>query len=537
VQSRRAFLGRSAAVFAASCLAGRGLGAISPAHASTPTRRSVRDHGALGDGRTNDTRALQAAIDAVGRSGGTVDFPPGAYLSGTLRLRSRVTLRLEAGAMLIASRNDADFDLVEELPYETFADPETSDFRFALLQGRDLTHVAIVGAGRIDGNRSGRNGPKPIALRRCRNVAIRDVTVLNAGNYNVSLLGCDGVDIQGITIVNGYSDGIDADCCENVRIRDCRVESRDDAIVLKASLALGVRRPTRNVTVSNCHLTTLHNGLKLGTESAGDFRDISFTHCTVVGRPHPWKGELSSGLAITTVDGGTLERVTVSDIRMTNVRSPIFVRLGMRGHGQEVGTGGTLRKVAISRVEAVGATVASSITGVPGRAPSEISLKHIRLTAKGGGEARVAALAVPELEKTYPDAYMFRDLPAYGLYARHVEGLELDGLELGVDQPDGRPALVLDDVRRARVRALHAMPAAEGEQPLLWLRSVRDCVVEGVRLRAGTRRVVRLSGQDTMAIRLAGGDLGRAERVAVVDADVAPGALAIHGNPERRAPR
>ncbi len=463
--------------------------------------------------------------------------PPGEYLSGTLRLRSRVTLHLEAGAALIASRDDDDFDPVEKLPYETFADPETSDFRFALLQGRDLTQVAIIGAGRIDGNRSGRSGPKPIALRQCRHVTIRDVTLLNAGNYNVSLLGCDGVDIQGVTIVNGYSDGIDPDCCQNVRIRDCRIESRDDAIVLKASRALGVRRPTRDVTVSNCHLTTFHNGLKLGTESAGDFRDISFAHCTVVGRPHAWKGELSSGLAITTVDGGTLERVTVSDIRMTNVRSPIFVRLGERGHGQDVGTSGTLRRISISRLEAVGATIASSITGVPGRAASEISLKHIRLTAKGGGEARVAALPVPELEKTYPDAYMFWDLPAYGLYARHVEGLDLDGLDLAVDQPDGRPALVLDDVRRARVRALHAMPPADGEQPLLWLRSVRDCMVEAIRLRPGTRRLVRLSGQDTTAIRLAGGDLGRAERVAIVDADVAPGALTIHGNPERRASR
>jgi hypothetical protein len=132
---------------------------------------------------------------------------------------------------------------------------------------------------------------------------------------------------------------------------------------------------------------------------------------------------------------------------------------------------------------------------------------------------------------------MFWDLPAYGLYARHVEGLDLDGLDLAVDQPDGRPALVLDDVRRARVRALHAMPPAEGEQPLLWLRSVRDCAVEAIRLRPGTRRLVRLSGQDTTAIRLAGGNLGRAERAAIVDADVAPGALTIHGNPERRASR
>jgi Glycosyl hydrolases family 28 len=529
VHSRRAFLGRCAAALAGAWLAGLGAGPL-PRAMAAPIH-GVRAHGARGDGRTNDTRALQAAIDAAGRSGGTVRVPPGEYLSGTLRLRSRVTVHLEAGAVLVASRDDGDFDPVEKPPYETFADVETSDFRFALLQGHGLRQVRIVGAGRIDGNRWNRSGPKPIALRGCRDVVIRDITLANAGNYNVSLLGCEGVDIEGLTIVNGYSDGIDPDCCQHVRIRDCRIESRDDAIVLKASLALGVRGTTRYVRVSRCHLTTLHNGLKLGTESAGDFRDISFTDCTVVGRPHTWKGELSSGLAITTVDGGTLERVSVSDIRMTNVRSPIFVRLGERGRGQPVGRAGILRKVSIARVEAVGATIASSITGVPGRAASEISLRDIRLIAKGGGEAQVATLPVPELEKTYPDAYMFRDLPAYGLYARHVEQLELEGIELGFEQPDARPALVLDNVRRVRVRGLRAMPAAEGEHPLLWLRSVRDGVVADIRPQTATRRVVRLSGLDTTGIRLA----SELEPGALVDPDLPPGALVVAARPKPAA--
>lgn len=119
--------------------------------AEVPVERNVRAHGARGDGRTLDTRAIQAAIDAAGQSGGTVFFPPGEYRSGTLRLRSRITLRLDAGATLIASKDAADFDPVEPLGHDPFSDPETSDFGFALLRGNDLARVSILGPGRIDG--------------------------------------------------------------------------------------------------------------------------------------------------------------------------------------------------------------------------------------------------------------------------------------------------------------------------------------------------------------------------------------------------
>ena len=530
--SRRRFLRGSAAALLAPPLLGRGAGPIA---AWARSRLSVRDHGAKGDGKTNDTRALQAAIDAAGRTGGTVFFPPGEYVSGTLHLRSRVTLALGAGAILIASRDDADFDPVEQLPYKSYADEETRDFRFALLQGRGLAQVGVVGPGRIDGNRSSRRGPKPIALRQCRDVRISGLTILNAGSYNVSLLGCDRVDIAGVTIRNGRSDGIDPDCCRNVRIRDCRIETEDDAIVLKASFALGTRSGTRNVTVTGCHLTTLHNGLKLGTESTGDFRDVVFRDCTIVGRPHVWKGELSSGLAIETVDGGHLERVSVSDVRMTNVRSPIFVRLGRRGRGQDVPAAGTLKTISISNVTAVGATIASSITGIPDHAVSGVSIKNVRITARGGGGADLVAQSVPELEKTYPDAYMFRDLPAYGLYARHVDGLVLDGLDLGFDQADARPALVLEDVRHARVIGLRAMPASEGDEPLVWLRSVRDFVLDGLRPRERTRRVVRLSGEDTARIRIERSDVSGIERVATIDKGVAADALTMQASALSRA--
>jgi len=521
---------RGAAATAAPLLHARGLGvsAASAQGARRAAAQSVRDHGAIGDGRTLDTRAIQAAVDAAAAARGTVYFPPGTYRSGTVRLRSRVTIQLAADATLVASADDADFDPVEELGYDSFADAETSRFRFALLQGQSLEDVHILGPGRIDGNRRNRDGPKPIALKECRKVELRNVTIANSGNYNVSLLGCDAVDIVGVTIVNGYSDGIDPDGCQDVRIAACRIDTRDDAIAIKTSFALGRRRATRRVTVSDCHLTTIHNALKIGTETSADLEQIVFRRCTVVGRSHPWKGDLSSGVAIETVDGGNIRNVTVSDIRMSGVRSPIFIRLGQRGRGQDVPAAGRLQNVSITNVEAVGAIIASSITGIPGHPVSDITLTNVRMTARGGGGADLAAQNVPEMERTYPDAYMFRDLPAFGLYCRHADRLSLDRVELGADQPDARPALVLDDVARSRLRAVHGMPPAEGG-PLLWLRSVRDCAIDGLRPRAGTKTLLRLSGRGTSGVRLARSDLRQVEQPARVDPEVPPTALRMEG--------
>ena len=435
------------------------------------TAVDVRRHGARGDGRASDTRAIQSAIDAAARSSGTVYFPPGAYVSGTLRLRSRITLRLDADATLIASRDDGDFDPPEDPGYDTFADVETRDFSFALLQGRGLRQIAIVGPGRIDGGRSSREGPKPIALRECRDVRIRGVSIANAGNYAVSLLGCDDVDIADVTIENGYADGITPDCCRNVRIARCRIESRDDAIVLKTSLALGRRRPTEDVTVSGCHLVTLHNGLKLGTESSGDFRRISFRKCSIVGRRHAWKGELTGGVTLTSVDGGILEDVTVSDIRMADVRTPLFVRLGRRGRGQTVRTTGTLRNVAIADVVATGASGTSSIMGVRGEPIVGIALRRVRVAALGGRPLELVSGEVPEADRMYPDGGWVGELPAYGLYCRHVARLTLDDLDLSVTRPDPRPAVLLDTVRDVTVRRLRAMPPADGGAALATLRA------------------------------------------------------------------
>ena len=491
----------------------------------------MRDRGARGDGRRDDTAAIQAAIDAAAASGGVVLFPRGEYVSGTLRLRDRVALRLEADATLVASPDDADFDPYERLDYEPFADRETADFSFALLQGRGVQRVSITGPGRIDGNRRARGGPKLIALKQCRHVTLRDLTLDNAPNYNVSLLGCDHVDIRGLTIRNGYADGIDPDGCRHVRIAGCRVESRDDAIVLKASRALGAPRSTENVVVTDCDLVNVRNGLKIGTESSGDFRNIVFRKCTMSGRAEPWtppprdwKPQPSAGVSIQNADGGRLEQIVVSGITMVGLRAPIFVRLSERGRGQDVPAAGTLGRISISDVAAAGATWASSIMGLPGHDVSDISLSDIRIVGKGGGDAAMVTREVPERRREYPDAARTGDLPAHGLYCRHVAGLKVEGVRLTVDEPDARPAVILDNVRKATLRRVEASaPSQPG--PVVWLRSARDCLITAIRCRPEAKPVLRITGASTRGVRVAAGE-GHAQPVVLLDAEVDATAVA-----------
>lgn len=504
---------------------------------SATARRSVREHGARGDGKTSDTAAIQRALDAAG-DGGVVLFPAGEYLTGTLHLRDGVTLHLAAGATLLASPDDEDFDHYSPPPYDSFADRETTDFTFALLQGHGVQRIGIVGAGRIDGNRRARGGPKPIALKECRHVTIRGVTLENAPSYTISMLGCDDVDIRNVTTKNGYADGIDPDCCRRVRIAGCRIESRDDAICLKTSLALGVRRSTEYVVVTDCELINVRNGLKIGTETSGDVRNVVFRNCRMTGRPEPFNPPAaldirpfpSAGVSIQSTDGGRVEQVVVSNMTMTNIRAPIFVRLGERGAGQAKPEAGQLTRITISDVVATGADWTSSIMGVPGRDVTDIRLSNIRIAGKGGGAASLIARPVPEKEREYPDAARFRNLPAYGLYARHVTGLRLDRMTLLADKPDARPALVLDDVNEARVNGLTATAPSKGAA-VVWLRSAQDCALAGVRA-PGAAALARLSEAETTRVQVVAE--GGARQVVLIDRGVEATALQTQGPVTRR---
>ena len=384
--------------------------------------QDVRAFGAKGDGVAKDTAAVQAAIDAaVKQGGGVVMVPAGRYLCGTVHLKSDVTLYLSAGAALVASPDNGDFDPYETLPFQSVSDEETTYFHYALLAGENIHNVAVLGQGTIDGNRTRRHGPKTVALKLCQHVAIRGITVKNSPNYSISFWGCDYVDVDGVTILNGYADGIDPDASRYVRIANCFIDSHDDAICPKASPTMGMdqRRPAEHITVTNCVLSTNANPFKLGTESSGDFKNIAISNSAIFARGVGARPD--SGVSIESVDGAHIEGIVVSNLTMRDVLSPVFIRLGNRGRGLEAPVAGTIENVSIQNITATGATLASSITGIPGHPVRNVVLDGLNVTAQGGArEGR--GLDVPEAEAKYPNSPMFGELPAYGLYARTSKG-------------------------------------------------------------------------------------------------------------------
>jgi len=408
---------------------------------------NVRDYGAKGDGLAKDTDAIQKALNAAERAGGgEVLIPAGRFVSGTLHLRSNVTLRLENGAVLLASPDEADFDVYEKLPFESVSDKETTYFHYALLAADGVENVAIVGEGAVDGNRTKRGGPKTIALKLSKHVAIRGITVRNSPNYSISFWGCDYVEVHGVTILNGYADGIDPDASRYVRISDCYIDAHDDAICPKASPSMGMDaiRNTEHLTVTNCILRTDASNFKFGTESSGNFRNVTVSNLTMLPRENGRSPV--SGISIESVDGAKIEGVSISNITMEGVRVPIFVRLGNRGRGLSPARPGSIQDVIISNVIATGASLASSITGVPGFRPERIRISNVQVTTAGGEKAPLN-FVLPEYESKYPEGTMFGMLPAFGFYLRHAGDVSLNGVFLRTATGDGRPAIIADDIR------------------------------------------------------------------------------------------
>ena len=488
-----------------------------------PVFFDVRDYGAKGDGAAKDTAGIQAAIDAAAKQGGgVVMLPAGNYLSGTIHLKSRIAIHLAPGAILTFSPDQNDFDPYEKLDYKSFADNETTYFHYALLAGENVENIAIEGQGTIDGNRSKRGGPKPIALKNCRHVTIRGITIKNAPNYAISFLGVDYADVDGVTILNGYADGIDPDSSRHVRISNCSIDSWDDAICPKASLALGKPRSTEHITVTNCSLSSSSNNFKIGTESSGDFKNIALSNCVMFRRAQNASRD-RSGIAIESVDGSHIDGVVISNVTMQDVYNPIFIRLGNRGRGLNPPTPGALENVSISNVVATGATMTTSITGLPSHPVRRINLDNIQITMKGG-EQNARGLEVPENPAKYPESTMFGVLPAYGLYCRHAEGLTLRNVQPRWEQQDQRPALIFDDVKDLDLNGFKT-DTVTGSHPIIWLNQVSGAFLHGCRIAARAERFLRISGDQSREIRLVGNDLGRVRDAVDLGTEVPKGAL------------
>jgi len=519
-RSRRGFLrGAGAAIAGGASLSTTGAGQTPGTPTPGGPSFNVREYGAKGDGMSLDSPAINEAIKAAALAGGgTVVFPAGTYLSYSIRLKSRVSLELGIGASIVAADppppGKPGYDLAESnQPWENYQDFGHNHWHNSLIWGENLEGVAIQGPGLIWGKGLSRGegegpvaetpgvGNKAIALKNCRNVLLRDFAILHGGHFGILATGVSNLTIDNLKI-DTQRDGIDVDCCRNVRISNCTINSPwDDAICLKSSFALGYACDTEMVTISDCVVTGSYqegavldasfkrfppssevdrNGrIKFGTESNGGFKNITISNCIFDG---------CMGITILTVDGAQIEDVSISNVTMRGtVDSPIFLRLGSRMRGPAGAPVGTIRRVNISNIVSStnSSKICSLIAGVPGHNIEDVKISNVLVQHSGGGTKRDAALQLAEKEKEYPEPNMFGTTPAHAFYIRHARRIEISNFKIVAEEKEERPCFILEDVEGVEFSSIKFPESQQG--PKFVLVGVKDFAIVDSRPLADTQ--------------------------------------------------
>ncbi|HEY0307488.1 MAG TPA: glycoside hydrolase family 28 protein [Acidobacteriaceae bacterium] len=454
------------------------------AHPAMQTIFDVRTFGATGDGKTLDTPAINRAIEAAAAvGGGTVLFPAGTYLCFSIHLKSYVDLYIAQGATILAADgpkpgdstgyNGGKYDAPEpKTAWDAYQDFGHNHWHNSLIWGEDLHDISIAGPGLIWGRglTAGHGnhvlpdgvGNKAIAMKNCRNIIFRDFSILKGGHFGLLLTAVDNLTIDNLKI-DTDRDGIDIDCCRNVRVSNCTVNSpEDDAICPKSSFALGYARSTDNVTITNCYTTgkyeigSLLDGtfkvdklanskeatgrIKCGTESNGGFRNITISNCVCEG---------SRGIALESADGALLEDIAITNITMRECTvSPLYIRLCARMRGPADAKVGTVRRVYVDNFISYNSSSQQPaiIAGIPNVLMEDIRLSNIYFHQIGNAGKDMADTIPDEKINVYPDPTRMGEMPSHGLFLRNIKNCDVSNVDLALLNPDARPAVWAQNV-------------------------------------------------------------------------------------------
>lgn len=433
---------------------------------------SVKKFGAKGDGKTLDTRSIQNAIDVVFKNGGgVVDVPTGKFLIGTLILKDNVELHLHPGATLLGSPDYHDYtEIIHK--YDSRTNGLYAKYFMIFAEGAE--NISITGTGIIDGNglknfqESDPQNLRPYMIRlvNCSRVTIRDVKLLESANWTLHLLGCSDVNVDGVDIdnhVRSNRDGIDIDACNRVTVANSRFNTGDDAIVLKSTNDT----LCQNVAVTNCIIRTTASAVKTGTESGGGFKNITVSNCVIRDLPD------HTGIELITVDGGMMQNIVIDNIVMENVASPLFIRLGNRARpykaGQYVDHQDDVKSIYLNNITVVDCKRPGILMGLNSKKLNDIVITNYSVK-NSVEQTPVPYDKVPLDEFGYPAGTYFKNLPAYGLYVRNVEGLRLQNINMYSAEGETRPALVLDRTEDVELSSIHA-EMKNSASPMIYIRN------------------------------------------------------------------
>lgn len=440
---------------------------------------NVKTFGAKADGVTLDTRFIQQAIDkAYSNKGGTVEVPAGRYKIGTLILKDNVELHLQHGAMLIGSADYKDYIAVKQQQATRTKDLYAKYF---MIFAEGASNIAITGSGTIHGNglknfqetKPQNLRPYMIRLVGCNNVTVKGVKILEAANWSFHLLNCKDVNVDGIVIENrgeGNRDGLDIDACQRVTVANSRFSTTDDAIVMKATNDT----LCQDIAISNCLFHEIGgSALKTGTESNGGFKNIIVSNCVIKDIDH------HAGIELMTVDGGMMQNILFENITMDNVATPFFIRLGIRSRpykpGQYVNHIDEVRDIQLNNISVANAKLPSSIIGLHNKKISNITITNYTVRSAVAQDA-VAYNKVSFQEFDYPAASMFENLPAYALYCRSVENLNLQNVNMYAAAGEKRPAITMDRTDHVSLSGVKAETKSK-TSPMIHLRNTEDVTI------------------------------------------------------------
>lgn len=416
---------------------------------------NITTYGAVGNGTTLNTTAIQAAIDACyNAGGGTVEVPAGNFLTGTLILKSNVNFHIAQGATITGSSNINHYPVITPQK-RTYTDnyPQRSVF---YAEGQH--NISVTGEGTFNGNGQSvsflldmDNRPYGFRFFSCSNVRYEGLQLRHSGFWMMHNFDIDTLVVKNLNIINqgfGNNDGVNVDCCRKVLVDSVFADCNDDPMVIKTSSLLSCE----DVEIKNCTVATYSRALKIGTETNGPVRNVYLHDCKVqLSTNGPLPNKASCGINLSIVDGGSMENILVENVTMDGINTPFFIRLGNRARKYTdtaaVQGVGYVRNVELRNITATAATnITSSVTGIPDYPAKSILLKDVDVTFPGGWPT-AAHIVVPENEGDKPDADMFGDtLPAAGLFIRHVDSIRLQNVCFHPLQYDQRPTLILDDV-------------------------------------------------------------------------------------------